>query len=255
MRRSFKVGLLILGVAGLCFFQTKFSFWMNRPNVEIAVHDYLLTHPEILKEMSAKLIEKDQADREAKFKQALPEIRGQFLLSDQQAMSGNPKGDITIVEFYDVECPFCKALTPELDRLVKDDGFVRVVYREFPILGPASVIGAKAEIAAEKQGLYGKLHAALMADHTPEHQLDEKHIFDLAGSAGLDVARLKRDMEDPEVAKRIEANEADAAKLAISGTPGLVFLGPQNKQNYMSARGMGYEEMKARLAELRLAAR
>src|SRR5579859_4773958 len=247
MLRSFKAGSILLLFALFCIFEAKFSFWVSRSDRENAIHEYLVAHPEMLREISVKLMEKDRADQEAQFEQALPEIRERLLAVDQQASSGNPKGDITIVEFYDVECPFCKALTPELDRLVKDDEYVRVVYREFPILGPASVVGARAEIAAEKQGLYGKLHAALMADRTPEHQLDEKHIFDLAGSVGLDVVRLKRDMEDPQIEKRIEANKADAAKLAISGTPGLIFLGPKNKENFMSSRGMGYDEMKAKL--------
>lgn len=255
MSRLVKIISIVSVLAAACFVEAKFSFWLNRSDRDAAMHDYLIAHPELLREMSAKLMEKDRADRQTQFLRALPEFREGFLAADQQAVSGNPKGDITIVEFYDVECPFCKALTPELDRLVKDDQFVRVVYREFPILGPVSVIGAKAEIASEKQGLYEKFHAALMADPTAEHQLDEKHIVDLAGSVGINVTQLKRDMNAPEIDQRIAANKSDAEKLAISGTPGLIFLGPGNKKNYLSVQGMRYEEMKAKLAELRLAAR
>jgi len=256
MSRILKLGAISLCVVLFCIFQVKLLFGnYGSSDFGKAVHDYLLAHPEVLREMNSKLAEKDQVERQVRFKQALPEIREQFLAADQQAVSGNPKGDITIVEFYDVECPFCKALTPDLDRLVRDDQFIRIVYREFPILGEMSEVGAKAEIAAEKQGLYGKFHALLMADRTPEHQLSEARIFDLAASTGLDVARLKRDMLDPEVNKRIEANKAQAAKLTISGTPGLVFLGPGSDESYLSPGIMGADAMKAKLAELRLAAR
>lgn len=227
----------------------------NVAPTDSVIHSYLLAHPEVLREMSQKLAERDEVEQQDRFKEALPEVLGHLTAPDQLAASGNPNGDVTIVEFYDVECPFCKALTPDLDRLVKDDEYTRIVYRPFPILGEMSVTGAKAEIASEKQGLYEKFHAALMADKTPEHQLDQKHLFRLASLVGLDVTRLKRDMQNPEVMKRIEANKAEAAKLAISGTPGLVFLGPKNKENYMFSRSMRYDEMKAKLAELRLAAR
>lgn len=244
----FICGALFVGLGEKAFFQ-------DPSDLEKAMHAYLIAHPEVLREMSAKLMEKDQTDRQVKFEQALPDIRDQLTAPDQQATAGNPKGDVTIVEFYDVECPYCKALAPDLERLVKDDEHIRVVYREYPILGEMSTVGARAEIAAEKQGLYEKFHTAMMADHTPEHQLTEKHIFDLAEAAGLNMARLKSDMADASVEARIAANKADAAKLAISGTPGLIFLGPQNKENYLSAGIMSYDQMKAKLAELRLAAR
>lgn len=254
MLRATQIGFVFLcGVLSLAFGLSLFH--RPQPDLEETIHAYLLAHPEVLREMSAKLMEKDQSDRQVKFKQALPDIRDQLTAADQVASAGNPKGDVTIVEFYDVECPFCKALTPDLDQLVKDDGYIRIVYREYPILGEMSTVGARAEIAAEKQGLYEKFHAALMADRTAEHQLTEKHIFELAEAAGLNVARLKSDMADASVEARIAANKADAAKLAISGTPGLIFLGPQNKESFLSAGIMSYDQMKAKLAELRLAAR
>jgi len=132
---------------------------------------------------------------------------------------GNPQGDVTIVEFSDYNCPYCKAAEPRLMKLLKDDGHVRLVIKEFPILTPESLLATRAALAARKQGKYEAYHLALMAHHG---RLLSDDIFTIAQSVGLDVARLKTDMESPEIADSVIANMNLARALKVSVTPAYI---------------------------------
>lgn len=132
---------------------------------------------------------------------------------------GNPAGDVTIVEFYDVRCPYCRRMVPVLAELLKRDPKLRIVYKDFPILGPASVVAARALLAAHKQGGYAKLHAVLM---TGAPNLDTDGLRGATQRAGLDWARLQADMDDPEIMARINTNLALGKELDIQGTPAYV---------------------------------
>ncbi|MDX2145728.1 MAG: DsbA family protein [Rhodospirillaceae bacterium] len=132
---------------------------------------------------------------------------------------GNANGDITIVTFFDYQCPFCKANEPRILQLLKDDPKVRFVTKDFPILGPASIVAAKAALASVRQGKHEALHNAMMAYRG---KLDDGIIFTLAESAGLDVARLKADMTAPEIADQLLANMNLARALKISVVPGYI---------------------------------
>jgi protein-disulfide isomerase len=113
---------------------------------------------------------------------------------------GNPNGDVTIVEFFDYTCPYCKAVEPRLEALLKADAKVRLVLKEFPILAPQSLIASRAALAAARQGKYAGYHRAMMRF---EGRLTEADIFDMAKASGLDLARLKRDMGAPSVSDQI----------------------------------------------------
>jgi protein-disulfide isomerase len=215
-----------------------------------AVHDYLLGHPEVLREMNQKLQEQDAAQRQKQMKAALTEVRDGLIAAVGEPAIGAVDADVTIVEFFDTECPFCKRIAPDLDRLAQADPHVRIVFRDFPILGVGSVIAAKAALASIQQNRYAEFHRALMADTTPEHQLDEKRVFAIAEALPLDLAKLKADMA-PALDQRIAANRALAAKLAITGTPGLIFLGRTPDDDYISPGVMSFEAMTARLALMR----
>lgn len=186
------------------------------------VHDYLIAHPEVLIEMSQALREKQQAAAQEKARQGIVQNRAALYSDPADPVAGNPSGTITVVEFFDAECPFCKRLAPDLQRLIAENKGVRLVYKEFPILGPGSVTAAKAALASIRQGKYEAFHNALMADATPEHQLTEAHIMEIAKSVGLDTVRLKADMASPEVAAKIYSNRALAQALGVTATPGLV---------------------------------
>ncbi len=144
--------------------------------------------------------------------------REKDLLQDANStVMGNAQGDVTIVAFTDYQCPYCKAAEPRLLQLLKDDGMVRFIIKDFPILGPASVVASKAALAAAKQGKHHEFHVALMAF---KGQLKEEIIFATAKSVGLDVDRLKKDILSPEIADQLLANMNLARALKVSVVPG-----------------------------------
>jgi len=132
---------------------------------------------------------------------------------------GNPKGDVTIVEFFDTRCPYCRHLDPTMTQFLGHDPGVKLVFKDLPILGPASLLGSKALLAAQRQGGYAKLRAAIM-QAPPDTTIDI--IRTLALAAGLDWPRLQHDMDDPAIQQRLDANLQLAHVLGIEGTPALV---------------------------------
>ncbi len=144
--------------------------------------------------------------------------RAKDLLQDASSpVMGNLDGNVTIVAFTDYQCPYCKAAEPRILQLLKDDGKVRFIVKDFPILGPASVVASKAALAAAKQGKHHEFHVALMAF---KGQLKDEIIFATAKSVGLDVERLKKDMFAPEIADQLLANMNLARALKVSVVPG-----------------------------------
>lgn len=190
---------------------------LDKKAVEKIIHDYILENPELLTEAIAVLQtrEEEKARREAE--QAVKDSHKDLYLSKGSPVGGNPKGDVTMVEFFDYQCGYCKATQPELDAAIKADGKVKLVYKEFPILGPASLVAAKAALASHRQGKYEAFHTALM---TNKARLDDALIFKIAADTGLNTDKLKTDMESDAVKKEIDDNIALAQKLGINGTPG-----------------------------------
>jgi protein-disulfide isomerase len=151
---------------------------------------------------------------------AMVASKGADLLRDPRTpVLGNANGPVPVVEFFDYQCPYCKAIEPKLEALVKDDHDVKLVIKEFPILGPASVVAAKAALAAVRQGKYEAYHNAMMAFRG---KLTDDVIFDTAKDVGLDVARLRKDMEAPEIADALLANMNLARAMKMSITPGII---------------------------------
>jgi protein-disulfide isomerase len=193
----------------------------DRQAIEQIIHDYLMAHPEVV-------IESLRAGDARAKEQAAAETRAQIaqhhdeLVHDANSpVGGNPAGDVTIVEFFDYRCPYCKQVEPVLDALVKEDRRIRVVYKEFPILGPDSVIASRVSLAALKQSpqKYARLHAALMS---AKGELGQDVVLKAAEAAGLDVARIKTDMNGPEVEALIKRNYDLAEALNIRGTPAFI---------------------------------
>jgi len=142
--------------------------------------------------------------------------------SDDLPMTGNPDGDITLVEFFDYNCGYCRRALEEINKVLKDDKNLKVVFMEMPILGPPSVVAAKWALAAHEQGKYFEYHQAVM-DHNG--QKDEKTLEKIAKDLDLDIKQLKKDAESDEIRKIIDENIASAASLNIRGTPGFVIAG------------------------------
>lgn len=134
-------------------------------------------------------------------------------------IGGNPQGDVTMVEFFDYNCPYCRQVAPVMAEAEAADRQLRIVYKEFPILGPDSVFAARAALAAHRQERYVAFHQALMK---VRGAVNEEAVIAAAAQVGLDIERLKADMEDAAVQAAIDRNLALAGALRINGTPGFV---------------------------------
>jgi protein-disulfide isomerase len=146
--------------------------------------------------------------------------RARDLLRDPNSpVMGNPQGDVTLVKFTDYQCSFCKAADPRIDKLLADDPKVRLVVKEFPILGPVSVVAAKAALASQKQGKYHEYHKAMMAYRG---KLTNEDVFAMAAKVGLNVDKLKADMESPEVTDQLLDTFNLARAMKVSLTPGYI---------------------------------
>ncbi|ACS43805.1 DsbA family protein [Methylorubrum extorquens] len=168
------------------------------------------------------------------------------ILNDPEVpVSGNPKGDLTIVAFLDYNCPFCKKAEPDLTRLVKADGRIRLIHKDWPILGDASVYGAQLALAAKYQGRYDAVHRALMA--IPGHKIPNERMLEAVAASGVDVARLEEDRKahQAEIAALLQRNLDQADALGLQGTP--VFLIGQLKV----AAALDYDGFKQAVAQAR----
>ena len=191
----------------------------QRKAIEEIIRDYLTQNPDLMLDVLQAAQDKLKGESREKAAVTLVERRKEILDDPESPVGGNPKGDVSVVEFFDYRCPYCKQVMPALDALLAKDKQLRFVYKEFPVLGPDSVHAARAALAAGKQGKYEAMHRALMAI---KGQFDEPAIMKVAASVGLDVERLKTDMAAPETDRALKANVKLAEALDIHGTPGFV---------------------------------
>jgi protein-disulfide isomerase len=218
------VGLLatvLLGMAGVPAKADGFTAQQRAEIVDV-VRVALKADPSILRDAIAALQEQDESQQEVAARAAIPGLADALTRTPGDPAEGNPQGDVTVVEFFDVRCPYCRRMLPVLADLLARDHNLRVVYKDFPILGPGSVLGAKALLAAQKQGGYVKLKNAVM---TGPAEITPDTLRAAVAKTGLDWDRLQKDMADPAVQQRIEANLGLARKLGISGTPAYVIGG------------------------------
>lgn len=151
------------------------------------------------------------------------EISKDDILHDPEApTAGNPDGDLTIVDFFDYNCPFCKKAAPNLERAVKADGKIRLVYKDWPILGPTSIIGARLALAAKYQGKYLDVHHALM--NIPGEGVPQDRMVEEIRKTGIDMNQLDADINGhaDEIGKLIKRNLAIADAIGLMGTPGFL---------------------------------
>jgi protein-disulfide isomerase len=187
--------------------------------VEQIIHDYFVKNPEFMVEVLRAAEAKLKETRAEDGRRAIAANRTALLGDETSPIGGNPQGDVTIVEFFDYRCPYCKQVEPALEALIKDDSKIRVIYKEFPVLGPESVYASHMALAAQKQGKYAVFHRAMMAT---KGQITEEVILKVAGTSGLDLAKAKADMTSPEVERVIKRNYDLAEALDINGTPAFV---------------------------------
>jgi protein-disulfide isomerase len=191
----------------------------QRQAIEAIVRDYLKKHPEVVMDAVQAADDKMKSDARDKANLALAARRHEIFDDPATPVGGNPEGNVSLVEFFDYRCPYCKQVEPALESLLRQDPQLRLVYKEFPVLGPTSVTAAHAALAARKQGKYPAFHRAMMA---LKGQIDEAAVFSVASSVGLDAERLKKDMAAPDIEKILKSNFNLADALDITGTPGFV---------------------------------
>jgi protein-disulfide isomerase len=195
------------------------SLPQDKAALDQAIHDYLMDHPDVV--LEALKAGQQQADAQAaeQSRRTIITKRQELVAAPDDLVQGNPKGDVTVVEFFDYRCPYCKQLEPSLDALLKEDGKLRIVYKEFPILGEASTYATRVALAAKQQGKYAEFHRAMMAT---KGEIGDDAVLAVAAALGLDMAKLKADMAAPEIDKLIDRNYTLADALDIQGTPALI---------------------------------
>lgn len=191
----------------------------QRGQVEEIVKQVLHDHPELVLEAIESLEARERDQKEAAEHETLASRQEQIERDPTDVVVGNPNGNVTMVEFFDYRCGYCKLMIDRLDELVKSDGNLRLVLKEFPILGPNSLIASRAAIASIPQGKYVAFHDKMMA---AKGDFSESAIMAMAADAGLDVDRLKEDMKKPEIDEKIVRNKELAKALSIDGTPGFI---------------------------------
>nr|WP_245749222.1 DsbA family protein [Jannaschia pohangensis] len=179
----------------------------------------ILENPEIVMEAVGILQARDAAEAEAQAQATLGDNRDLLERDPNAPVLGNPDGDVTVVEFFDYNCPYCRRAGDEVAKLKDADDNVRIVYREWPILGEGSDFAARAALASRAQDKYGEFHEALMG---ARGRVDETSVLQIAVEVGLDLDRLRADMEAPDVQAHIDTSMRLAQELGFTGTPSFV---------------------------------
>ena len=184
----------------------------DRATLNSIIEDFIRNNPEIVRDTLIALAAREKAERK---QTGLSKVR-----DDQgDPVMGNANGTITLYEFSDYNCGYCKRVFEPIQQLVRDNPDVRLVIKEFPILSQSSLVAAKAAIAAEMQGKFGDYHIAMM---TYRGQITDAVVMRMAAQVGVDIEQLKSDMENPKTMAIIQRTREAAAALEINGTPGLV---------------------------------
>jgi protein-disulfide isomerase len=195
----------------------------QRHDIEVIIKDYLLKHPEVLQEAMAALDKKQQEAEAEKARTTIKENNATLFNSPHQVVLGNPQGDVTMVEFFDYNCGYCKRALPDMLTLLKTDPNIKFVLKEFPVLGEGSVDAAHVAVAVRMQDPSGKkyieFHQKLLGSRGPA---DKARALAVAKEVGFDMARIEKDMASGEVKATIDENMKLADALGVNGTPSYV---------------------------------
>ena len=180
------------------------------------VKAYLMEHPEVISDAVEALREKMRVQAETDAKKAIDTYKDELNNAKDDPVAGNPKGDVTLVEFFDYNCGFCKQTMDAMFEAAKADGKVKLVFKEFPILTDNSVVAARVALAAKKQGKYDEIHRAFMKFRG---RLDEKEVWKLAAEAGLNIDQIKRDMARPRSTSSSTATRSSRMRWTSAAPP------------------------------------
>lgn len=191
----------------------------DRAAIEKIVREYLIQNPEVLVEAMNELRRRQEMAANEASSKAIEAHKKELFEDGATPVGGNAKGDVTLVEFFDYHCGYCKQVHEPMLTLIREDKNLRIVYKELPILAPESRIAAAGALAANKQGKYVELHNALME---ARGKLTKDRVLALAKELKLDVAKLEKDMDSPEIQSAIDRNLKLAASLGVDGTPAFI---------------------------------
>jgi protein-disulfide isomerase len=194
----------------------------QRQALDAQIHDYIMRHPEVIMESIQAMQQREQLAQERQQAERLAALGDAIERDPGDPVIGNPNGDVTLVEFFDYQCGYCKRMIEPLINFARADGNLRIVLKEFPILGPESMVAARASLAAQKQGKYEAFHLALM---TLRGRLTEPAIFQTALEVGLDTEQLQKDMEAPDVMDHLRKTRELGEALSVRGTPAFIING------------------------------
>ena len=192
---------------------------LSDARIKELVYEAILENPEIIMEAVRLLEERQQQEQQSAATAVLRDERERLERDPNAIVLGNPDGDVTVVEFFDYNCPYCRRVMPQVDALVVGDPNVRLVYREWPILGDGSVFAARAALAARKQDKYEAFHVAMMS---MQGRAEEASVLRVAREVGLDINQMRQDMQAPEVDEHIQTSMELTRSLGFNGTPSFV---------------------------------
>ena len=212
-----------ISVAGVTAASAQTFSEPQRGEIEKIVRDYLLKHPELLQEVMAELEKKQQTAEAEKARAAVKTHAEALFNSPRQVTLGNPQGDVTFVEFFDYNCGYCKRALGDMTALMGKDPKLKVVLKEFPVLGPGSVEAAQVAVAVRMQDKSGKkymeFHQKMLLGRG---QADKARALAVAKEIGLDMTRMEKDLKSEEITATLQESAKLAEALGLNGTPSYV---------------------------------
>jgi protein-disulfide isomerase len=212
-----------------------FSFAARQPHAEDAaltpaqieaigpvIKDYLMKNPEVVIQAVEEYQKQQEAEDAAKQAENVKKYEDFLYNSDVSPSTGNPKADVTIVEFFDYNCGYCKHALPVVQQLLKEDTNLRFVFKDMPILSPTSQLAAQWALAAQRQGKYFEFYQEMLSSKSG---VSEASLSSAAEKVGLDMDKLKKDIDDPKIKETIANNLKAAQDMGIRGTPGFIING------------------------------
>ena len=217
------------------------NYLANNPEF---IRDYLLANPEVVRDAIDELQRKQDAEGQAAQVAAIGDNRDLLFSSPRQVVMGNPQGDVTLIEFFDYNCGYCRRAQADMQRLIADDPKLKVVLKEFPVLGDGSIEASQVSIAVRMLApdKSGDFHDALIAQ---SGQVDADVALAVAEELGLDRAKVEETMNSDEVKDTITEVYALAQKLSLTGTPSYVTSGE------VVIGAVGYDALKEKIATAR----
>jgi protein-disulfide isomerase len=235
---------LLIAMALLMPFTLQAQEFTPQQNEQIKnmIRQFLFKNPQALREAIINLQAYERKQQQLAARQMLIQEGKSLYRSPYSFVAGNPNGDVTLIEFFDYNCSFCRRSMKDLMTLISTDSNLKVIFKEFPILGDGSMYAARAAMASIKQGKYMEFHMAMMQIRGTA---DENSVLEIAEEIGLDIAKLKQDMEASYVSAEIKDVLRSASVIGVNGTPAYV-VGDR-----LIAGAVGITELRRQIAEVR----